>query len=83
MASAAPPNSSNGSPSPGRQGQQSNPRLVPVSTPSTAHSGVNMTAQSSVDPTAIAKTLEQEASNVLYLMQTEYVMDLFLLFHHN
>lgn len=56
IAFVATPNSSNGSPSPRGQGQQSNPLLVSVLTPSTAHSGVNTIAQSSVDPTAIAET---------------------------
>lgn len=65
IASAAPQNSSNRCPSHHEQGQQSIPSPLPVSAPSTTHSGVNTIAQS---------TPAHEASNGMNLMQAEYIV---------
>ncbi|XP_022875489.1 uncharacterized protein LOC111393934 [Olea europaea var. sylvestris] len=66
--SAAPPNSGNGSPSSRGQGEHSDQLHIFVSTPSTTQSGINTTTQSIVDPTTVASTTEQDASNNMHLI---------------
>ncbi|XP_022875494.1 uncharacterized protein LOC111393935 isoform X4 [Olea europaea var. sylvestris] len=61
---SAAPNSGNGSPSSRGQGEHSNS----VSTPSTTQSGINTTTQSIVDPTTVASTTEQDASNNMHFI---------------
>ncbi|CAA2956392.1 Hypothetical predicted protein [Olea europaea subsp. europaea] len=63
ITSTTPRSFSNGSPSPCQQGEHSNQLHIPISTPSTAQSGINRTTQSSVDSTDFVDTAEQESSN--------------------
>ena len=64
---AANRSSSNGTPSPRMQGQQSSQSPIPLSTPSTANSSMHTTAQSNVDPNVVANTREETTLEGMYL----------------